>query len=346
MNRTGLVYHIDYLKHDTGRFHPEKKERLSVTMEYLEEKDILKSLIRLMPEEASEDSLLSCHAAEHISHIRELSFSGGGPIDMDTFVGPKTYNIARLAVGGEILAADAVMEGMVDNVLCLVRPPGHHATREKAMGFCYFNNPAIMIRHVQERYDLERVALFDWDVHAFNGTMDIFYDDPSVLDISIHQDPRTIYPGTGFMNQRGSGRGDGFTINIPVPPETRNSDYIYILEEFVIPKIEEFDPDFMVISAGQDSHIMDPLGDICLTEECYGEMTKRLLEIAEKICGGRLVVELEGGYNLEALARSNYEIIKSLLGISTEKIFGRRLSRSTIGIVDSLKKEFPATIKH
>lgn len=328
------------MKHDAGAFHPEKKERLSVTMAHLEDTGIIDSLVRLIPEEASEDSLMLCHDKEHVSFIKELSLAGGGPIDMDTLVRPQTYDIARLAAGGEILAAEAIMEDEIDNAFCLVRPPGHHASGNRAMGFCYFNNPAIMIRHIQEKYNLERVALFDWDVHAFNGTMDIFYGDPSVLDISAHQDPRTIFPGTGFMNQKGSGAGEGFTINIPVPPGTGNADYIFLLEEFVIPKIKEFRPDFMVISAGQDSHIADPLGNLCLTEECYGEMTRRLLELAESLCGGRLLVELEGGYNLEALARSNYEIINSLLGNSIERVFGGKVGKSTLEIVDSLKKTF------
>ena len=341
MKKTALIYHEDYLRHNAGEFHPERKERLVETMNYLREMGILERVELMKPDPCSDEDILRVHTREHLEYIKNLSRSGGGAIDADTYCQSETYEIAKLAVGGDILAGDAVMRGRVNNAYALVRPPGHHATRDRAMGFCYFNNVAIMIRYLQEKFNLRRIFLFDWDAHAANGTMEIFYEDPSILNVSVHQDPRTFYPGTGFMEQRGRGKGEGFTVNIPVPSGTGDADYIYILKEFVIPILERYKPEFIVISAGQDSHRDDPISGLCLTENCYGEMTHLLLEQAERFCNGRLVVELEGGYNLKAFARSNYAIVSSLLGISPDGYeIKEEVRESTKKIVNSLHDLF------
>ena len=336
MTKTALVYHEDYLKHKQPEGHPERPERLTETLNYFKENGLLEKLTIVKPEIARREDLLRVHNRELIDFIENLCSVGGGFLDSDTYACEDTYYVARLSAGGVIKAAEVVMEGKFDNSFALIRPPGHHATKNKAMGFCYFNNVAIMIRYIQEKYNLKRIFLLDWDAHAFNGTMDIFYDTRDVLKISIHQDPRTLFPGTGFISQIGNGIGEGYTVNIPVPAGTENSDYIYILNEIVIPLIRNYKPELIVISAGQDSHRDDSLSELCLTEEGYAKMTQMLKNEANELCRGRLVVELEGGYNLESLKKSNYAIINTLRGTEA-KISDKQVKTSVSEIVRSLK---------
>jgi acetoin utilization deacetylase AcuC-like enzyme len=342
MNKTALVYHKDYLKHSTGSHHPESRERLIAIMDEFRQMRVLEKVDVLTPGSCSDEDILRVHAPEHLEYIRKLSESGGGPIDADTYCREDTYDIARLAAGGGILAGRYVVEGKTDNAFALIRPPGHHATRKRAMGFCYFNNVAITVRYLQENYNVKKACIFDWDVHAANGTMDVFYDDPSVLNVSIHQDPRTIYPGTGFIDQIGEGEGEGYTINIPVPPGTGDADYIHLLDDFILPRIEKFKPDFMAVSAGFDSHRADPLGSLSLTEKGYFKMISSLLELAENLCRGRLVVELEGGYNTDVLATSSYVVVKALLGLDSEIEIEGKASESIKDLALVLDKKFNA----
>lgn len=315
MNRTALVYNEDYLKHYAGECHPERRERLSATMDYFRETGILEKVMLLKPEACSEEDILRVHTREYLDRLKKLADSGGGSIDADTYCGPETLEVAKLACGGCVLAGKIVMEEQVDNAFALIRPPGHHASRDKAAGFCFLNNAAIMIRYLQEVHSLERIFLFDWDAHAGHGTIDIFYDDPSVLNVSMHQDPKVFYPGSGFMEECGLGKGAGYTVNIPLPPGTGDADYLHIMHEFVIPLVRKYKPQFMVISAGQDSHMEDDISGLSLTENGYGKMTRILVEEAGRLCNGRIVAETEGGYHLESFARSNHAIISSLLGV-------------------------------
>lgn len=340
MNKTAIVYHEDYLRHEVGPYHPEKKERLTSIMRLFKQSGILEEVTTLKPEKCSEEDILLAHTQKHLAYIKQLSKRGGGQIDADTYCGQETYEIARLAVGGEILAGRYVTEKKADNAFALVRPPGHHATKDKAMGFCYFNNAAIMVKYLQKNHGIKKACIFDWDLHAANGTTDIFYSDPSVLVISVHQDPRVTYPGTGFMEEKGEGAGEGYTINIPVPPGTGDADYIYLLENFVIRKIREYKPDFMVISAGFDSHKGDPLGQLALTEKGYSKMTESLLRLAEKTCGGRLIVELEGGYNLDAIATSAYSVLKTLMGTQPGIQITGKESEAIKDLTSKLQEEF------
>jgi acetoin utilization deacetylase AcuC-like enzyme len=336
MNRTGLVYHEDYLKHDAGEHHPEKGERLTATMEYFRDAGIMEKLTLLRPEPCSDEDILRAHARELLEEVKDLSASGGGSISEDTYCSPETYYVARLAAGGCIKAGESVMRGGVDNAFALVRPPGHHAGRNKAGGFCFFNNAAVMIKYLQAKHGIKRVFLFDWDAHAGNGTMDIFYDDPSVLNVSIHQDPRRFYPNTGFLHQIGRDKGEGYTVNIPVPAGTGDADYIHILKDFVIPLMKEFRPDFVVVSAGQDSHDVDAISGLCLTEDGFGEMTRLLLEEAKMLCSGRMVVELEGGYELDSFVRSNYAIVSALLGLKEKYGIKGEVRESTDAVLHAL----------
>ncbi len=343
INNTAIIYHEDYLKHDAGILHPERKERLIETIKYLNESGLMKKLKSIKPKKATEFDLERVHSSEYIERIKTYSEMGGYQIDMDTYIDEKTFEIAKLAAGGVMLAGDLVMSGNFDNSYALVRPPGHHAKRDKAAGFCYFNNVAVAVRYLQSKYKLKRIMIFDWDSHAADGTMSIFWNDPSVLNISIHQNPATLYPGTGFINQIGGGDGEGYTVNIPMYENSCDSDYIFIIKNFVIPIADSYKPELIIISAGMDSHKDDPLSSICLTERGYSEMSKIFVELAERLCRGRIFAELEGGYNLEALSRSNYEIFKSLLGeASNYKISDNinNINNHTMGIFNELRDLF------
>jgi len=336
MTKTALIYHEDYLKHDAGPGHPERRERLVSVMDYFRNGGIFESVGVLTPEPCSDEDLLRVHTEEHVANIRSFSRAGGGPLDADTFAQANTYDIAKLAAGGVMLAGEVVANGEFSNSLALVRPPGHHATRDRAMGFCYFNNVAVMARYLQEKLELKKILILDWDAHAANGTMDIFYDDPSVLNISIHQDPVSFYPGTGFAEQIGEGDGTGYTVNVPMTHGAGDSDYVYVLEELVIPLAKSFQPEFIAISTGFDSHKDDFISGLQLTEQGYGFLTEMMVNLAGDVCGGKLVVELEGGYNLEAISRSSYAMVNSLLGNSTEKVVGHALG-SVSAVVEQLK---------
>jgi acetoin utilization deacetylase AcuC-like enzyme len=338
MRRTGLVYHPNYLLHDAGPGHPESGERIKRTIERLKKIGLFDKLATIKPQPCSEEDVLRAHNKELFELIRDTSNSGGGDVAEDTYCGAGSFDAALLAAGGCIEAGKAVMENKVDNAYALIRPPGHHASRSKAGGFCFFNNAAIMIRYLQHAYGLKRIFIFDWDAHAGNGTMDIFYDDPSVLNVSIHQDPRGFYPHTGFVEQTGKKEGDGFTVNIPVPAGTKDIDYIHLLKEFVLPLMREYKPEFAVIAAGQDSHTEDAMSEISLTEAGYYEMTRLLALEAEKICGGRLVVELEGGYDIDSFTLSNQAIIEALLGVKGKYKLGGEVLESTDEVLNKLNE--------
>jgi len=347
MYSTALVYHRDYLLHDAGETHIESPARLTATIEFLRKKEILKKMIMIEPAPCTEEDILRVHTKEHLDHIKTLSASGGGYVDSDTYCSPATYDVARLAAGGCIKAAKAVMDKEADNAFALIRPPGHHASRNKASGFCFFNNAAITARYLQEVYSLKRILIFDWDAHAGNGTMDIFYDDPSVLNISIHQDPVSFYPRTGHMDQIGRLGGEGFTVNIPVPEGSQDADYVHILNEFVLPSMRAYKPEFVIISAGQDSHENDSISGISLTENGFGEMTRLIVEESQKVCDGRVLAELEGGYELASFARSNYAILCALLGTNERYEIKGEVKESTDLILSELQERFlPGSFAH
>ena len=347
MHRTALVYGEDYLLHDAGDIHSESPERLTATLEHFRETGIMEKLILLDPMPCSEEDILRVHTKEHLEHIKKLSSGGGGFADEDTYCSPATYEVARLAAGGCIRAAQAVLDGEADNAFALIRPPGHHASRNKASGFCFFNNAAIAARYLQDICSLERIFIFDWDAHAANGTMDVFYDDPTVLNISMHQDPTYFYPRNGHMEQTGRFCGEGYTVNIPVPAGTGDADYVHILKEFVLPAMRAYGPQFVIIAAGQDAHISDSISGLALTENGFGEMTRLIAEEAGHICKGRVVAELEGGYELEAFARSNRAIAGALLGLGEKYTIAGEIKESTDLVLSALRDRFlPGSFAH
>jgi acetoin utilization deacetylase AcuC-like enzyme len=303
MPTTGLVYHPDYLLHETGPGHFERSARLEAIMGRLQQLPLYGDLVLLEPGEAPLEAITRIHSPGYIAHVQKVCEGGYDFLDSpDTPVSPRSYHAALLAAGGAIMAADAVMSGQVDNAFCALRPPGHHAERSQGMGFCLFNNVAIAARHLQEVHGLSRVLIVDWDVHHGNATQHTFEDDADIFYFSVHQWP--LYPGTGARSERGRGPGLGATLNAPMGPGSGDEDYARIFEKELAPAALSFRPEFVLISAGFDAHRNDPLSATRVTERGYYEMTRAVMRIAAQCCAGRVVSMLEGGYDLTALVAS------------------------------------------
>ena len=303
MPPTAFSYHPDFLAHDTGPGHPECALRLETIHERLERRHILGQTLQLTPEAASLEYIGAHHTASHIKQIAKLSNAKElVALTPDTIGSPATYRTARLATGAVLQAIDVVMEKRAANAFCAVRPPGHHAEYNQVMGFCFFNNIGIAARYLQMKYRIGKVAIIDWDVHHGNGTQHSFEEDASVFFFSIHQSPH--YPGTGARWEKGRGPGQGSTLNVPVAAGQGNSEYIKIFRQELRPALDEFKPDFILLSAGFDAHRDDPLGNIQLTEKGYETLTWEVMQMARDHCCGRLVSVLEGGYAFEATAAS------------------------------------------
>jgi acetoin utilization deacetylase AcuC-like enzyme len=310
--RTGFVYHEHFLDHDTGAAHPERPDRLRAIVSHFKETNLWSQLQHLIIERADENWLLKVHSAQHLAFIRESCKNGIHILDQgDTHAGKESYDVALLAVGGVLAGVDAVMSGLIDNAFCAVRPPGHHAGSNSVMGFCLINNVAVAARYAQEKFGVRKVAIIDWDVHHGNGTQEIFYEDPSVLYISTHQFP--FYPGTGSRGERGAGKGEGYTLNIPMFAGAGEEEYLFAFQTEILPALSMFQPELILISAGFDAHEKDPLAHINLTEDTFARMTSMVREPASKYCGGKLVSVLEGGYDLQALPRSVEAHIRELM---------------------------------
>jgi acetoin utilization deacetylase AcuC-like enzyme len=316
MRRTGYVYAIRYLLHDPGSWHPERPDRLKAIQAAIEDSGVLELLVRLRPDYAPLKWVERLHDPDYIRRFKEACEQGRQILDtQDCGISKDSYMTALLAVGGVMLAVDAVMKGEVDNAFCAVRPPGHHAERDRAMGFCFFNNVALGAVYALENYGLERVAIVDWDVHHGNGTQHLFEADPRVFYVSLHEDPQHCYPGTGYAREEGKGPGKGFNLNLPFPPRSEDSDYLEALKKEALPRLRRFAPQLVFISAGFDAHTKDPLAHMNLTREGYRDMGRLLLDLALETAGGRLITVLEGGYNLEVLEECVEDHLRLLLDI-------------------------------
>ena len=307
MAKIAFVYDDAFLDHITPPGHPEQPDRLRFLIKQLRNCPDWESYVHLTPTSASDGDILEVHSPEHLALIRESCASGGGLVDDgDTHVVRESLHAALLAAGAVVCGIDSVLGGHSDAAFCAVRPPGHHAERSRPMGFCLFNNVAVGARYAQRKFKVDRVAVLDWDVHHGNGTQEIFYADPSVLYVSLHQYP--FYPGTGARGERGEGKGAGFTLNIPLPAGTNEATYIDAFKNEIVPALTKFSPELLIISAGFDAHRDDPLGGMKLTEESFAKFTQ-LVRI-----GVPIVSVLEGGYNLKALAGSVQAHLQALRG--------------------------------
>jgi acetoin utilization deacetylase AcuC-like enzyme len=316
MRRTGYVYDDRYLLHDPGSWHPERPDRLKAIQASLKDSGILELLIHLKPYPAPLAWVERLHDPDYIRRFQEACQRGQEIFEVqDCGISPESYEIALLAAGGVMAAADAIMGDKADNAFCAVRPPGHHAERARALGFCFFNNVALGVVYLLENFGLERVAIVDWDVHHGNGTQHLFEADPRVFYLSLHEDPQYCYPGTGYRREEGKGPGKGFTLNLPFPPHSGDEEYLEALRNEGLPRLRQFAPQFVMISAGFDAHAKDPLAQMHLTRSGYREMTRLVLDLAQESAGGRLITVLEGGYNLEVLEECVEDHLRILLDI-------------------------------
>lgn len=306
MRPIGFFTDESFLRHAPPEGHPERPARLSRLLSHLGKSPIWQSLEHRPPTSASEEDILAVHDRRHLDYVKRVCSEGGGVLDEgDTHVVRDSYAVALLAAGCVNAAIDAVLSGDTKAAFCAVRPPGHHAERDRPMGFCLFNNVAVGARYAQQHHAVEKVAILDWDVHHGNGTQHIFEEDPGVYYVSLHQYP--FYPGTGAVHERGRGEGQGFTLNIPLPAGTGEEKYLDEFNTAILPALREFSPGLLIISAGFDAHRDDPLGGMRLTEESFAKMTDIVKDVAP------VVSVLEGGYNLDALAFSVEAHLRSLM---------------------------------
>lgn len=328
---TALIYDPIFLEHLTPSGHPERPQRVDMPMKVLEALHWLErdGLVLLSPREATVDELANVHEREYIREVEELSLeaaagakSGGGYImdlGTDTYVSEKSYEAARKAAGAPLVAIDAILQGQVDNAYCLVRPPGHHAVAEAAMGFCIFNNVAVAARYALDRHGLERVMIIDYDVHHGNGTQEMFYNDPRVLYFSIHQAP--YYPGTGLWDERGEGTAVGTNVNIPLPAGAGFETYEPIFRQVLAPVADRFRPQLILVSAGFDAHWKETVAEtglalpgMLLSTAGFAKLNQMIIDIAHAQCDGRLILVQEGGYDLDALSSCVATCVNLLLG--------------------------------
>jgi acetoin utilization deacetylase AcuC-like enzyme len=298
-------------EHLAGREHPERPERFDAVETALRRTGLLDLVLPLARRAANEDELALCHRREYLKVVKHDVASGYAHLSTgDTEIGQNSWEVAVRAVGAALNAVDMVAEGKARNAFCLVRPPGHHANAGRGMGFCLFNNIAIAARYAQKRHGVGRVLIVDWDVHHGNGTQDIFYADPSVYFFSTHQWP--LYPGTGRVDEKGEGVGEGATMNYPFPAGSGRAEVLGAVQNALIPAMESYRPELVLISAGFDSRVGDLLGRFTLTDEDFVDLTRAAMEIAEKHAGGRIVSMLEGGYALEGLGSAAAAHVRTL----------------------------------
>jgi acetoin utilization deacetylase AcuC-like enzyme len=315
MNSVAFVYHKDYLLHTPPFDHPESPDRLVAILEHLAATGLRDQLVAITPGYAGEADILRVHDPSYLQKLEMACRRGDLTLDAeDTYLNRNSYTIALLSAGGAIAGAEAVASGKVRRAFCAIRPPGHHADRKTGMGFCLLNNVAVAARYLQARHGVSRIFIVDWDVHHGNGTQNIFLEDPSVYFFSIHEHPSFLYPGTGRRWETGKGAGEGTTLNAPMAPGSGDAEYRLAFEQMLRPAIDAFRPEILLVSAGFDAHQDDPLADIQLTVEGFRFMSRFVVEMADRHCGGRIVSLLEGGYENHSLTASVEAHLKEFLG--------------------------------
>jgi len=308
-SKLAVLFHPAYLEHVAGHMHPERPERLSAIMEAAKKNGIWKHIQLPEVQPAPTSAISRCHSASHIDRVQSACVLGRS-LDADTGTSTDSWDAALLAVGAGITASDLVMNGTINRAFCAVRPPGHHAESNRAMGFCLLNNAAVTARHIQDKFGLKKIAIVDFDAHHGNGTQEIFYEDGSVLYASTHQWP--LFPGTGSDEEIGHKDGEGTTVNCPLAAGSAMPEYEAAFEDSILPALDKFKPEFLIISAGFDSHRDDPLTDLGLQSADFGTLTVMLTDIADRHCQGRIISFLEGGYDLHGLASSTVAHLTAL----------------------------------
>jgi len=313
--KVGIVYHEKFCQYDLGPGHPFRGDRFINAVRFFDGEGLfhLPNVIILRPEPVTRQDLLRVHDEDYVNlifHLAEMS----KPYDIETPVSPQILEATQLIVGGAIVAAKAIYDGEVDRAVAL-GCGYHHAGRNYGGGFCLFNDIAVLVEHLREKYGLKHALILDYDVHFGNGTSDIYYSDPNVLFISLHQDPRTIYPGTGFIEQIGSDAGEGYNVNVPLPPGTSDQTYIYALREILVPLAEEFKPDLIIANGGSDSHFADMLGNLGLTVNGFFILSRTIVEVAERVCRGKVVLMPGSGYNPTVLPLCWYALTAGVVGL-------------------------------
>ncbi len=316
MSKTAVVFSPKYYQHNPGRGHPESAQRLRAIVSELKKGRLSRSRNWqfVEPEKARIEDVELIHDKEYIKFVRAACKSGGGFLDSgDTVASPESFEVALYAVGGALKAVNVVMEKRFENAFALVRPPGHHAEKFRAYGFCIFNNIAIAAEYLLKKFKLQRIVILDIDAHHGNGTQEIFYETNKVLYISLHQDPRD-FPGTGFLDEIGEGEGLGYNVNIPFPFRTDDQIYLRAMREIVVPVVCQYKPQFILVSAGLDGHYADPVASLSLSAFCYQEVYEIILNLASEICEGKLVSVLEGGYSLSFVGKIAAAAIAKMSG--------------------------------
>ncbi|MEM2972003.1 MAG: histone deacetylase [Candidatus Bathyarchaeia archaeon] len=345
MNKTAVVFSPKYYEHNPGVNHPESARRLGAIINELRRGKLSKSRNWrfVEPEKASLENVKLVHDVDYIRFVEAVCKSGGGILDSeDTVVSPLSFEVALYAVGGTLKAVDLVMNGKFQNAFALVRPPGHHAEKFRALGFCIFNNVAIAAEHLIRHYSLKRILILDVDAHHGNGTQETFYETKKVLYISLHQDP-TGFPGTGFIDEVGRGEGLGFNVNIPFPYGTDDLVYLKAVEEVVAPIIRGYKPQFILVSAGLDGHYTDPVADLSLSTQCYQKLYETIVKLAFETCEGKLVSVFEGGYSLKFVGKIAAIAIAKMSGapyVISDKVpvANRRARRQGEKVIEEVKK--------
>lgn len=309
---TGVVKDEIFLEHNPGPYHPESPERLKVLYRMLQEPEVANGFVEIKPRAATREDLERVHAPSYVDRVAQTAGRSRTSLDPDTQTSPRSYEAALMAAGGCLEAVDQIMSGKVKNVFAMIRPPGHHAEESRAMGFCLFNNVAVAARYAQARYGISRVMILDWDLHHGNGTQWTFYEDPTVLYGSTHQYP--YYPGTGAFHETGKGKAVGYTVNVPLSGGHGDAEYVGIYRRIFCPIGKAFRPELLIVSAGFDIYKGDPLGAMRVSPVGFGLLARILINLAEEVCQGRLLVALEGGYDLTGLREGGKAVLMELMG--------------------------------
>ena len=349
MTRTAVIFSPKYYQHNTGTGHPESAKRLGAIINELKKSKLSKSKSWqfVQPDKATLEDVQLVHDLDYIKTVDRICKSGGGILDEgDTVVSPESFQVALYAVGGTLKAVDLVMNNTFQNAFALIRPPGHHASKLSAMGFCIFNNTAIAATHLLKRHKLNRIAIIDIDAHHGNGTQETFYETSHVLYTSLHEDPHS-FPRTGFTDEIGEGEGLGYSVNVPLPFQTGDRIYLKAFREIVTPIIRQYKPQFILVSAGFDGHYTDPVGNLSLSMKSYQKAYETIVRLASETCEGRLVSILEGGYSLTHIGKTATTAIAEMSGktmIMKDRVQAstQRSIRQGLNIIEDAKKAHKA----